>query len=200
MKIKNHIKYEWWFRPHENSKLQNKLKPYKRIFVFRYKSDLMKFLNNNFEDVLNGEVSISYQTFNSFATLREYFVWYNDYADINEPSKIVLKQLDFRGRKYISPIDKISKLSKKYFSMSSKRMSLMWYIGKNGINKSHAKNLLNIFYKSGFKDFIINKENQKYVDYYLVDGNEIPWLYWSDRCDYLRMKIIIEWFKQNNLI
>lgn len=198
MKIKNHIKYEWWFRPHENSKLKDKLKPYRGCFIFKYKSDLMKFLNSNLEESLNGTVSLEYQTLNSFATLREYLVWYNDYKEINEPLKIILKQLDFRGRKYVSKISNISKTSKKYFSMSNKRISLMLYIAENGITKIHAKNLINIFYKSGFKDFILGNEDEEYVNYYLKKG--IDFWHWSDRCNFLRMKTVIEYFKQQNLI
>ena len=191
MKTRNHIKYQWLFRPYKDSKL-------KGCFIFKYKSNLMKFLNNNLEDSLNGIILLEYQTFNSFATLREYFIWYNDYKEVNEPLKIVLKKLDFRGRKYISKISNISKTSKKYFAMSNKRISLMLYIAENGITKTHAKNLVNIFYKSGFKDFISDNKNEEYINYYLKEG--IDFWHWSDRCNFLRMKTIIEYFKQQNLI
>ena len=107
MKIRNHRKYEWWFRPSKLSKFE------KNLYRFKYKSDLIKFLNKNFEESINGTVSLDHKSFNSSNTIREWFVWYNDYDEKGSKLKIELRQLLFRGRKVISKNNKISKEDKK---------------------------------------------------------------------------------------
>ena len=109
MKIRNHRKYEWWFRPSENSKLE------KHLYRFKYKADMINFLNKNIDESVNGTVSLAHKSFNCSNTKREWFVWYNDYAVKGTPIKIVLKQMYFRGRKFISKNNKISKGDKKIF-------------------------------------------------------------------------------------
>ena len=58
MKIRNHKKTEYLFYPHKKSKLL-KGEPYR----FKRKQDLMRFLNNNFDESLNGEVCLDENSF-----------------------------------------------------------------------------------------------------------------------------------------
>lgn len=196
MKIRNHRKRAWLFVPHKDSKLKEK------GYKFKYKSDLMSFLNRHFENALNGEVWLEEDTFNSSGYLRMWFVWYNDYAEENQKDKIVLKQQLFRGRKYIFKPSKISKSAKKYFAFSNKVGHLMCNIEdeKNNlsIHPKDAKRLIELFHKRGFKDFVPTEEEQEYIDQNIKEG--IPFFYWSDRCNFLRCKTILEYFKQEKLI
>ena len=72
---------------------------------------------------------------------------------------------------------------------------------KHGKFKTIALNpekLVKLFYKRGFKDFTPTEEDQEYIDYYLEKG--IDFYHWSDRCNWLRTKTVIEYFKKENLI
>jgi len=85
MKIRNHKKRHYIFYPHEESKIKGSK-------VFFYKSNLMKFLNKNAIESLNGVVSIQESGFGYFTTIREYYVWYNDRPNQNkQPFKIELR-------------------------------------------------------------------------------------------------------------
>lgn len=195
MKIRNHRKYEWWFTPDKNSKLK------KHLYRFKYKADLMRFLNNNLMESVNGIVSLDHQSFNCSDTKREWFVWYNDYTVKSTPLKIVLKQMDFRGRKFISRNNKISKVDKKYFAFSSKVISLMGNIYESDekiILSSKAKKLIKLFEKRGFKDFTPTEEDWVYINSHILNG--IQFSYWSDRCNFLRCKVILEFFKREGLL
>lgn len=195
MKIRNHRKYEWWFRPSEESKLQ------KHLYRFKYKSDMMKFLNRNFEEVINGTVSLDHSCFNSSGCVREWFVWYNDYALKGTTLKIELRQLLFRGRKYIFKPSKIEKENKKYFAFSNKVVSLMGNIYQDDektILPKDAKRLIALFEKRGFKDFEPTEEDWVYINGHILEG--IQFSYWSDRCNFLRCKVILEFFKREGLL
>ena len=195
MKIRNHRKYEWWFYPHKDTKISLPAK------IFKYKSSLIKYLNANFEGALGGTVVLNHRSFNSSSSIREWFVWYNDYTHSKKtPMKISLRQLDFRGRKYISKPSKISKGDKRYFAFSNKIIPLMCNMqDDNGIIlPKNAKKLVELYKKRGFKDFTPNKEDQEYIDYYLEKG--IDFYHWSDRCNWLRTKTVIEYFKIKGLL
>ncbi len=70
MKIRNHKKTEYWFYPHETSYLK------KNVYIFKYKSYLIKFLNNNFKNCLGGIVKKQVYSFNRYdLSLRKWFVW-----------------------------------------------------------------------------------------------------------------------------
>jgi len=161
---------------------------------------MMKFLNNNFYESVNGTVSLNHNSFNCSNTRREWFVWYNDYAIKNTPLKIVLKQMDFRGRKFISKNNIISKEDKRYFAFSEKVIRLMCNIYENDertILPSKAKKLINLFEKRGFKDFEPSEEDWTYINGHIGDG--ISFWHWSDRCNFLRCKVILEYFKREGL-
>ena len=195
MKIRNHRKYEWWFRPSKSSKLE------KHLYRFKYKADLMKFLNRNFYESVNGTVSLDHKSFNCSNTKREWFVWYNDYAVKGTTLKIVLKQMDFRGRKFISKNNSISKVDKKYFAFSEKVSSLMCNIYEDDektILPSKAQRLIKLFEKRGFKDFEPDEDDLKYIEGHILDG--VQFSYWSDRCGFLRCKVILEFFKRERLL
>lgn len=195
MKIRNHRKYEWWFRPPEHSKLE------KHLYKFKYKSDMMKFLNNNIKEVVNGTVSLDHNSFDCSNTIREWFVWYNDYDVKGAKLKIELRQLLFRGRKYIYKSNKISKRNKKYFAFSEKIISLMSNIyqgDEKTVLPKDAKKLIDLFEKRGFKDFEPTEEDWIYINGHISDG--IDFFYWSDRCNFLRCKVILEFFKRENLL
>ena len=195
MKIRNHRKYEWWFRPSKNSKLE------KHLYRFKYKSDMMKFLNKNFEESLNGTVSLDHKSFNCSNTIREWFVWYNDYDVKGAKLKIKLKQLLFRGRKFISKHNEISKENKRYFAFSGKVSSLMCNIYQSDeetILPKDAKRLIELFKKRGFEDFEPTEDDLIYINGHIIDG--IQFSYWSDRCNFLRCKVILEFFKREGLL
>jgi len=195
MKIRNHRKYEWRFTPSRNSKLE------KHLYRFKYKADMMSFLNKNIDETVNGTVSLDHKSFNCSNTKREWFVWYNDYTVKGTPIKIVLKQMDFRGRKFISKNNKISKEDKKYFAFSNKVSSLMCNIyeedGKT-ILPTKANKLIDLFKKRGFIDFEPTEEDLKYINGHIFDG--VQFSYWSDRCNFLRCKVILEFFKRERLL
>lgn len=196
MKIRNHRKQEWWFFPQKESKIN-----IGRWYIFKRKSSLMRFLNANFEHAINGTVRLEHSQFGSSGCIREYFVWFNDYVkNKKEPMKIVLKQQLFRGKKHIFKPSKISKDSKKYFAFSDKVISLMCRIKKEdgSIDKKDAKKLVNLFYKRGFKDFTPTEDDLYYINGHISNG--IDFWHWSDRCNWLRTKTVIEYFKRNNLL
>ena len=195
MKIRKHRVKEYWFYPVQDSKLNNGTS-----YRFKYKRSLMKFLNGHFKDVLNGFVSLHESQFGGSHTIREWFVWYNDYRSDNEKLKIVLKQQDFRGKKYI--VSKrgrqVEKDSKKYFAFSSKVINLMCSIAENGLTKKRAEKLVELFRKRGFKDFTPDEDDLHYINGHIGDG--ISFYHWSDRCNWLRTKTVIEFFKREGLI
>ncbi len=195
MKIRNHRKYEWRFRPYKDSKLE------KHLYVFKYKSSLMKFLNKHFKDAINGTVTLDQTCFGGSGSVRQWFVWYNDYALKGTPVKIELRQLSFRGSKYIFKPSKIEKISKKYFAFSDKVISLMsniYELDEETILPKNAKRLIDLFKKRGFKDFEPTEEEWHYINGHINDG--IQFSYWSDRCNFLRCKVILEYFKREGLI
>jgi len=106
----------------------------------------------------------------------------------------------FRGRKFISKYNKIEKSAKKYFAFSDKVISLMSNIyEENGaILPSKAKRLIKLFEKRGFKDFEPTEEDWEYINGHISDG--ICFSYWSDRCNFLRCKVILEYFKREELV
>lgn len=200
MKIRNHRKREWWFYPAENSKLHRV-----NCYRFKYKSDLMQFLNNNFREAINGEVRLEESSFGSSGAIRRWFVWYNDFARHYNRKRsslqIELRQQDFRGRKFIHKPSPISKVSKKYFAHSKKVINLMCNIyqaDEKTILPKDAKKLVELFYKRGFKDFEPTEEDLYYINGHIGDG--ISFWHWSDRCNWLRTKTIIEYFKREGLL
>lgn len=197
MKARNMKTQGWSFRPHKDSKLKFK--------VFKYKSDLMKYLNNNFREALNGEVALTFDTVNMSGTKRTWFVWYNDYSDINTPLKIELRQELFRGRKYITKRKtvKTSKESKRWFMFSDKVINLMCALSDTPIgtelHKRQTENLIKLFYKRGYKDIDLNSDEYKDVynyEEYLTGAEPIPYSYWCDRCNSIRCAVIIENYKK----
>lgn len=196
MKIRNHRNKEWWFFPPENSKI-NKGKWYR----FKFKSDLMKFLTANLAESVNGEVRIEESCFGYSGCLRMFSVWYND-KECKSGAKVKadLRQMDFRGRKFVHKQHKIEKDSKKYFAFSDKVIRLMCNIqDDNGIILSKdAKRLVELFKKRGFKDFEPNEEDWQYIDGHISNG--IDFYHWSDRCNWLRTKTIIEYFNRSGLL
>jgi hypothetical protein len=187
MKIRNHRKREWWFKPYKDSKLE------RHLYRFKYKSDMMKFLNNNFHEVLNGTVCLDENSFGHSGVFREWHVWYNRFN-----YKIELKQLPFRNKKYVFKKRNISKIDKKYFAFSNKVISLMCDIADSGITKERASKLITLFEKRGFKDFEPDEDDLRYINGHIEDG--IDFYYWSDRCNFLRCKVILEYFKRENLL
>lgn len=197
MKIRNHRKREYWFYPSDDSNIEKK-----SAHVFKYKRSLMRFLNKNIFEAVNGIVRVEEKSFGSSGPIREYFVWYNKYEFENKQQalRVVLKQLDFRGKKYIFKPQKVSKDNKKYFAFSNKVISLMSEIeSDNGeILKKDARKLVDLFKKRGFKDFEPDKDEWEYINGNILKG--IPFFYWSDRCNWLRTKAVIESFKRDGLI
>jgi hypothetical protein len=194
MKIRNHRKYEWLFHPHKKSKLE------KHAYRFKYKADLMIFLNKHFEESLNGVVRRDHKSFNCSNTQREWFVWYNDASPRREGLKIVLKQMEFRGRKFICKPYPISREDKKYYAHSEKIIQLMCNIceeDEETILPNKANKLIRLFKKRGFKDFEPDEEEWEYINGHISDG--ISFSHWSDRCNFLRAKTIYEYFKREGL-
>lgn len=198
MKVRNRRIREWVFIPDEESKLK------KNSYTFKYKSKLLKFINGNLKECLNGTVSIEEHYFNSSYTVRVWDVWVNEKSYSSGATlKADLRQVLWRGKKFVSKPNKIEKADKKYFTYSDKIINLMLHIGNdinNGIsiNPSNAKNLYKLFLKRGYKDFEPTENELDYINNNIEKG--ISFYYWSDRCNWLRCKTIIEYFKRNNLI
>ena len=194
MKTRKHRKKQWWFIPHEDAKLKEKR--------FRYKKDLMEFLTRNYPDCIYGEVVLHENSFSSSSSIRAWLVDTNLYEHEAKGAyyKIVLKQRDFQGRKYIFRPQKIKKSTKKWFSYSTKLFTLMSYMGENKgkITENNAKNFEILAKKAGFVDFSPSDDDKKYIEGHLSDG--IDFWHWSDRLNYLRIKTILEYFKRNNLL
>ena len=88
MKIRNHRNKEWWFYPHDDSKLY-----IGKAYRFKYKSSLVRFLNANFEEALSGEVRLEESCFGHSGCLRMWYVWYNSNTyKISRKLKIELKR------------------------------------------------------------------------------------------------------------
>lgn len=192
MKIRNHRKLEYWFFPSEDSKLQTR--------TFKYKSYLMNFLSCNFFEALNGKVRLHEKSFGRSGDLRAWDVWFNQYQNSKGAyPKIELRVLNFRGKKYYHKPFKISKADKKYFAFSDKVINLMCNIQDDNGNilSKDAKRLVDLFKKRGFNDFIPSEEDLEYINGHISKG--IDFFHWSDRCNTLRMKTIIEYFKRNNI-
>lgn len=191
MKVRNHRKLSWRFYPSENSKLEYK--------EFRYKAKLMNFLTSNIDGAINAQVSLHESSFGNSGTRRKWFVWYNDKFQ-GSKIKAELRQLLFRGKKYVFKKTKISKESKKYFAFSDKIVRAMCNIkDKNGlISVNKAKKLVHLFKKRGFKDFTPTSDELDYINGHISYG--IDFFYWSDRCNWLRTKTVIEYFSQNDLL
>jgi len=198
MKIRNHRKREWWFYPHEKSNIEKK-----SAHIFKKKSSLMKFLNKHGQESLNGQVRIEEKSFGHSGCVRMYSVWYNEYENQHKNIKprIVLKQMDFRGRKFIQKLSKIDKHSKKYFAFSDKIINLMCHIENEDtgvILEKDAVRLIKLFKKRGFEDFEPTEDEWIYINGHISDG--ICFFHWSDRCNWLRVKTIIEYFKREGLV
>lgn len=194
MKLRKFKKKEYIFFPPDGSKLT------KVSYVFKRKDKLMKFLNGHIDDSINGIVRVYNYSFGSSGHNCDYFIWYNEKQyNSGADLKVDLRKMDKKKRKPFS----VSKNTKLYFAFSNRRIELMSIIGNTidkgeNINPSHAKNLVEVFYKSGFKDFEPDQETLEYINSNIEEG--IPFFYWSDRCNYVRMKAVIEYFKRNNLI
>lgn len=195
-KIRNHKQYEYIFHPYKESKLYRG-----KAYIFKYKSSLMRFLNANFENALNGEVVVHLSSFNGSGTHKRYFVWYTYHPKTSNPLRISLRLQLFRGRKKIFGRHKISKSSKKYYAFSDKIISLMCNIYQDDdktILPKDAKRLITLFEKRGFKDFEPTEEDWEYINGHILNG--ICFSYWSDRCNFLRCKVILEYFKREELV
>lgn len=198
MKIRNHRKKEWWFFPPDDSKLKLKRT---RCYIFKYKSKLMSFLNSNLGECINGEVRLEESSFGHSGCIRMWTVWYNEREyEAGADIKADLRQELSRGGKYVFKPSKISKANKRYFAFSDKIIHLMCNIEENDgtILSSKANKLVELFKKRGFKDFEPSEDDQNYIDYYIANG--IDFFHWSDRCNWLRTKTIIEYFKYKNLL
>lgn len=182
------------------------VKPFSKDFKFKkfkYKSDCLKYLNSMGFDALNSIVSISINALNYSNTLREYSVWLDEHK-YNKHGIFEFRLVNetFRGNKYIFPHRPIEKVNVKYFAFGDKICSLMSHIGQSDtINNSNLSNLLILFHKRGFRDFdpddVFGGDyvNNRLSDNILEDLNE--WFYWSDRCNYLRCKVIYELIKRD---
>lgn len=194
MKLKNNHVKEYLFFPPDGSKIYRR-----RAYKFTSKSKLIKFLNNHLNDSVNGTVKVYDDHFGGFYAIKQYFVWYNDWQPRNAKLKIDLRILPFRVKHRIVRSHKISKIDKKWLSFSEKIFTLMTHIGNSEIiNESNAKNLVKLFIKRGFIDWTPDDDELKYINCYIENG--IDFYHWSDRCNMLRVKTIIEYFKKLNLI
>lgn len=191
MKIRNYRKQYWLFYAPSFSRLNST--PY----TFNRKSDLLKFIKNNIDHALTGTVRLNYDS----VTLKEYKVWYNDRKHILAGAKleIQLRQDDTfkkRSRKSI----RIPKYLKKQYAFLDKRIRLMCKIrDENGIiDKNKALKLLDIFEKSGFKDFVPDAGEIEFINQSL--NSEISFFHWCDRLTDLRVKVIRRYFKYIGIV
>lgn len=196
MKIRNHRNLEYWFFPSDNSKLLKGT-----CYIFKYKSDLIKFLTNNLKEAINGEVHLEEQSIGYSGCKRMWIVWYNERQYMSGAKLTAkLKQLNFRGKKYLTKIHTVSKVNKKYFAFSDKVFNLMCNLeDQNGIiTPKKAKKLVQVFKKIGYVDFEPTEDDLNYINKAISSG--IDFEYWSDRCNDLRAKAIIEYFNRSGLL
>jgi len=163
--------------------------------VFSKKTELLKYLNRIGERALNGHVKQECDHLNSFYGVRQWFVWYNEKKSNLE---IELRQQDFRGKKFMTK-HRVEKENVKYFIFSDKIISLMAHIADGKYTDSNLKNLLVLFHKRGFRDFELEEENLYYYNRENHKNLEVfnEWSYWSDRCNFLRCKIIHDMIKRD---
>lgn len=180
MKIRKLKKKTWMFFPRKSSSLP------KMSYSFKYKKDLMNFLSSNFSECHSGKVTIWHQSPN--------YSYYGDIFQVWHTNGYVTLHRLRRGFKKC----KTTKKSKRWFAFSKKVLNRMNLVeNEDGtINKPIARNLVELFYKRGFKDDIELKNGE--MKHYLKEG--IPFHYWSDRCNFTRCKIIIEYFKLKNVL
>jgi hypothetical protein len=65
-------------------------------------------------------------------------------------------------------------------------------------NIEKANKLITLFEKRGFKDFEPDEDDLYYINGHILTG--IDFYHWSDRCNFLRCKVILEYFKRENLL
>lgn len=192
MKIRNHRTRTYFFYPSYNHKDAFPSASYQ----FKYKTSLMKFLSSNIERAINGTVMININEFCSCYTSRKYLVWYRLAKNLVVAD---LRLMHVNGKKCLyNRKPTVSKQEKKFMAFSGKVINLMLAIDHTGITPTRANKLITLFIKQGFTDFIPNEDEQEYIDACL--STEIPWGYWCDRCDFVRCKVILEYFKKNNII
>lgn len=193
--IKKHKKRKYHFFPPDGSKLQRGY-----CYTFTRMSTLIHFLTANLDETINGSVDQQERGFGGFGTTKMWAVWYNQEAH-NQGAKIKaeLRRIAMRNKWHRKPF-KLSKVSKKYRAFSDKVISLMERIeDENGVIKAQdAKRLVELFYKRGYKDFEPSEKEWEYINGHISSG--IDFYHWSDRCDWLRTKTVIEYFKRNNLL
>lgn len=196
MKIRNHKNKLWCLFPPKKSLLNRGM-----CYTFKKKSSLMRFINGNFDELVNSEVTMLIEGWNSSTHLRCWAVWYNDKSVLNGAKfKPELRQMLMRNKKWQFKPDKISKKNKKYFAFSDKVIRLMCKISDQGehIESKDAKKLVQLFNKRGFKDFKPTEDDLDYINYYIEKG--IDFYHWSDRCNWLRTKTVIEFFHKKALL
>lgn len=161
----------------------------------------MDFLTAHLNDAVNGEVRLEESGFGFSGCIRMWVVWYN-YKEYRSGAKVRadLRQSNFRGRKFVRKPRKVEKSNKKYFAFSDKIISLMSNIQDESgtILPKDAKRLVELFKKRGFKDFEPDADDWIYINGHISDG--IDFNYWSDRCNWLRTKAIIEYFNRCGLL
>lgn len=175
MKTRKHRKLEWWFFPPKGSKIERG-----RCYIFKYKSDMMRFINKNLSEAVNGSVHLEESSFAGSYCIRSYDVWHK--AGV----------ADLRRVMHRKPF-KVKRSSKRWFSHSNRAMQQMLAM-QDGYTKQQADALVKTFYKMGFVDFEPTQEDWDYINGHIKRG--IDFYHWSDRCHYLRMKTIIELFKR----
>ena len=175
MKTRKHRKREWWFYPPKGSKISRG-----RCYTFKRKADMMCFINGHLPHAVNGSVHLEESSFAGSYAIRSYNVWYK--AGV----------VDLRRVMHRKPF-KVEKGSKRWFSHSNQAMEQMLAM-QDGYSPQQAKNLVKTFYKMGFDDFEPDAESWEYINGHIERG--IDFYHWSDRCNRLRMKTIIEMFKR----
>lgn len=179
MKIRKQIKKTYFLLP-------NKPEGIGRGKQFKYKKDLMKYLNSNILDFYGGLMFLRIETPGMSYTSRYWRIKY----DFRGNKGVVLKQESNRE------FHKISKKDKKWFAFSEKIIYLMSSIGEEETEEKLI-NLIHLFYKRGWNDFSLDSDEKQFVESYLTGDKEIPWFHWSDRCNGSRTKVIVEYFKKN---
>lgn len=181
-------KYTWLVRPSSDKY---------EIKNFKYKSSVLKYLMSMDVDALNSVVSRTVNTFDSSYTNSESLVWFNEHDFYHGSDfKLVFKKITYGGRKYIHKIETIEKTTVKFFAFSDKIISLMGNLSENLCDNDLIKLLL-LFHKRGFRDFETTDEYyNSYLDKYNIETLD-TFFYWSDRCNFMRCKIIHDLIKRD---
>ena len=169
-----------------------------KVYTRKKIDEVYEILKRFGDMALNAHLRREAYWLNMSFTEKEWIIWYDEKI-LKKHNKFVLKRcLDYKHPKM-----HMENSSTKFFAFSEKVINLMGNIGDNGLTDNRLFRLLVLFHKRGFKDFIFEENDvyekdyyTAYMDKYTIDTFE-DWWYWSDRCNFLRTKVLVDMIKRD---